>query len=248
MKRIYGTDGWISCKRSKQEDKYEAPKDGVGAVLHVDHKKVFVPEWILKQSEVMDHILEEEEDDVVDYPVPNIGGVTANSIKDCVMLYTLSKDLIVNKNVNWKYHSTNTQMDKILKTVYRWRTRLGYLISTAGYFGWKVLQVLGDTVMKHRTETSYSNGVKAILFGGYKDERKNNELLDFFVGKLKYDKIHFEMMTVWITQELLNEWVSKMIFFHKTIRRVNYNMKYLMDNLNFKPLFWNSVSFSWNRN
>lgn len=244
MKRVL-SDGCFAAKPKKQN--INVQPDGFGAL--VGYKKTFVPKWIAMKSGIMDHIFDDEEEKLVEYPVLGVDGVTAQSITDCVNLFTMAKPLIESSTcpIKWSYNSKNTLMNKILRTVYRWRTRLGYLISTAGFFDWSLLLDLTDTVMRFRSEGSYSNGIKEIIFSGYGPEQKNERLLDYFVGKLKYDKIHFEMITPWITQTLLNQWVARKIFYYKECRSINDNMEYLVDHLHFKPLFWRNITIGWSR-
>jgi len=252
MKRLLDQDGWIRCKRSKQEyiPEPDYKENLTGMFLKTSDVKTsaaFVPKWILLYSGVLDHIFEDEEDDIIEYPALNVEGVSKKSIRDVVLLYTMSKpliDLFGNQDFEWHYNSKNKIMQQVLKTVYRWRTRLGYLISTASFFDWRMLQNLGDAVMKFRVENSYAKDIKEMLFFTYRDsENKTESLLDYFVRKLKYDKIHFEMVASWVTQSIMNEWVCTLIFHSKEIRSVVEALDYLTKELNFKPLFWRRVSF-----
>jgi len=241
MKRAQNEENnWMSNKKQKSFDEkgvFISTSD-----LKKKKKGVLIPRWILKHSEVLDHLLDDE--DNITYPAIGIEGVTQKSIEDCIFLYEMAKPLIEqNTTIKWKYYSENPVMEKVLKTVYRWRTRLGFLISTSGFFGMTLIQDLTEIVMKYRVYTSYSNDIKEILFMEY--ENKNERLLDFFVTKLKYHKIHFEMITSWITQNILNEWVEKMIFFNRRIGIVNRTIPYLSKELNFKPLFWRKLKVEW---
>lgn len=255
MKRLVEHDGWIRTKKPRVDKEVLEPdykENLTGVIVRTSDVKcnhAFVPKWIASLSDVLDHIFEDEEEDVIDYPALKVEGVTAKSLRDVVMLYQMSKPLIElfgNQDFKWQYHSKNKVMDKVLTTVYRWRTRLGYLISTSSFFGWPMLQNLGDAVMRFRVENSYAKDIKHFLFFTYRNAKeKTNSLLDYFVGKLKYDKIHFEMVASWITQNTLNEWMCSLIFYSKEIRSVVEAMDYLTKHLNFKPLFWRRVSFGY---
>jgi len=207
-------------------------------------KPAFVPEFVIKQSSVLDHILEEDEDGALEssYPVLGVNGVTQKSIADAVMLFRMMKNNII---MEWSYNSKNDSMKKILKTVYKWRTRLGYLISTASYFGWESLQNLGDAVMQFRSLGSYSNPIKEIIFGN--SDTKNEDLLNFYVGKLKYDKIHFEMVSSWLSNDILNDFASKMVFSHHFIKSIVDSFEYLVNEFNFTPTFWTSEDNGFHR-
>tara|TARA_B110000211_G_scaffold176861_1_gene199928 strand:+ start:2250 stop:3461 length:1212 start_codon:yes stop_codon:yes gene_type:complete len=243
MKRSQVNDGWIRCNRSKTESG-AAPEEMTGVVIKTsDVRKnwAFVPKWIVYHSDVMEHVFEDEEQKVIEYPVLNVEGVTKKSIEDCILLYHLSKKLIGsfgNQDFKWRYYSKNNTMQKVLRTVYRWRSRLGYLISTAGFFGWRLVQNLADAVMKYRVEHSYSKDLIFHLLSNGSDKYKNEKLLDFFVKKLQYERIHFDMLSVWITQKILNEWVYKLVFKSDDIESVNRNIPYLVENFKFKFLFW----------
>jgi len=217
----------------------------------VKKKWAFVPAWVLSHSEVLDHIFEGEEEELIEYSALGVKGVTKSSINDCVLLYKLSKQLIAqfgSQDFKWQYNSKNREMDTVLKTVYRWRSRLGYLISTAGFFGWRMLQNLGDAVMKFRVSTSYSKNIKELILFTYRDDlHKTESLLDFFVEKLKYDKIHFDMIGSWITQTVLNEWMSNAVFCSGDSLAATEAFDYMTRYLNFKPLFWRRISIGWSR-
>ena len=253
MKRSQVNDGWIRCNRSKTESGAALEEEMTGAVIKTsDVRKnwAFVPKWIVSHSDVLEHVFEDEEEKVIEYPALNVEGVTKKSIEDCVLLYRLSKKLIGsfgNQDFKWRYYSKNNTMQKVLRTVYRWRTRLGYLISTAGFFGWRLVQNLGDAVMKFRVSSSYMVGLKNIIFATHGHEHKVDGLLDYFVGKLKYSKLHFEMISSWVDQTILNEWVWNIIFHSGDIFTVTESFDFMTKYLKFKPLFWNRVSFGWAR-
>jgi len=103
--------------------------------------------------------------------------------------------------------------------------------------------------MRFRVSASYAKDIKQILFFSYRDNtQKSVELLDYFVLKLKYDKIHFDMIGSWVTQNIMNEWVSDLLFRTKEIRSVIESLDYITTELKFKPLFWRRVSLGWARN
>jgi len=231
-KRNSDKDGWIRCKK---------PKMARGIFIETDDLKkattpIFIPEWITNESSVLDHVLDEG-DNQVHYPVSGVSGVTQKSLEDCKSLFTMSKELMVNGTVKWKYYSGNKKMTAVLHQIYRWRTRLGYLISTAGFFGWKLIQDLADTVMSYRVENSYAADIQYHLFSNGTDEYKNDALLNFFVQKLSYTRIHLEMLSTWITSAVLNGWIYKCIKKNE-VETVNRNMLYLTKNFNFKLMFW----------
>ena len=246
-KRICDSTGWVRrVKLCAQKNNIDI--SGV-YIKTSDVKKhyAFIPKWIAVYSDVLEHVFDNTSTKKIEYPANNVNGVRKNSIEDVVLLYRLSRPLLnlfENQNFKWLYNSKNRVMEKVLHTVYKWRTRLGFLISTASFFGFTMLQNLADAVIKFRVETSYSRDIKKIIFFSYRDNvYKTNALLDFFVEKLKYEKIHYEMITSWITNEVLNEWICKLIFCNGEVLPANAALPYLIDSLKFKPLFCIKLSF-----
>ena len=143
---------------------------------------IYVARDYCMKSGVLDHLVGGDE---CTFDVVGDIGVTQASIADCLMLYSCPSKIIV------------------YDLIKHWRSRLGVLISTAGYFGWEEIAVLADERMRERCSGNWSRDLRNLCVGADFDR---DVLLDWFSEKLNYGRLHWVMVCSWIHGRLLFEW------------------------------------------
>mgnify|MGYP001360465655 FL=1 len=207
MKRSSNTPQWISTKRRRNDDDERPQTEGVFVTFGLSTTaRCFVPRSVVNASVIIDHVTDGEE-----FPIGDVGSVTPRAVKDCVDLYAMGlEEEWASEEAYWTYWR-NPRRKRIITTVYRWRTRLGELLATAGFFGWTAVQNMVDCVLRQRVRSSWAAELRALLLVVQSDDAKEQALLEYFCQKLRFRQIHIEMISVWISARTISEWFWHLI-------------------------------------
>ena len=175
------TNDWYAARTAHEANGYKRRRYDI-----CTPPAVVVPVDICLKSGVLDHVEECIESGNTRFIIRDTRAVTQAGVADCIMLYRCaSKEMRA-------------------ETIKHWRHRLGSLISTAAYFGWVEVLELADARMRERCSSPvWYRGLRAMCIGP--DFDKDN-LLDWFAEKLNYDRLHWDMICVWINGDMLYEW------------------------------------------
>lgn len=168
---------------------------------------VEVPEHLCAKSGVLES-LDFDDDQERAFHVRGNAGVTQSAVADCIMLYDCAERA---------------------ETIKHWRHRLGALISTAGYFGWEEICVLADERMRERCwGKSWERDLRLMCTS---DQFDQASVLDWFSDKLRYERLHWDMVCTWIDGRLLYEWwefsvtrIKKVQIFERFVRHFHFKL------------------------
>lgn len=168
---------------------------------------VVVPEHLCAKSGVLES-LDFDDGEERAFHVRGNAGVTQSAVADCIMLYNCAERA---------------------ETIKHWRHRLGALISTAGYFGWEEICVLADERMRERCwGKAWARDLRVMCIG---DDFDQGLVLDWFSDKLRYERLHWDMVCAWIHGRQLHEWweiyvptSKKVQIFERFVRHFHFNL------------------------
>ena len=168
--------------------------------IHVDNAKVYMPMNVAKQSDMLDHINAGEM-----FPVNGVPGVSKQSVRDLVFIHSLFANNSMTPN-DILTNEFKESMKLARELVKRWRTRLGMLLSTSAFLCFENAQKLVDDIMIKRCCNVYNKKLKIMIMENVFDQ---DNFIDFFIGKLKYERLHFEVVAAW-TRPMVCEMFQKM--------------------------------------
>jgi len=164
--------------------------EGLGKRKRAGVGSVTIPEVMVVGS-ILERVENDEPGRVSLFPLSRNAGVSLRALRDSVDVYSLLLRDAGGRSA-------------ALQLMRFWRRRMGELIRCSTYMGFSVVQNVCDESMRSRISIdSWNSELREIFLHKASTVEK---VLDFFVGRLDYVRIHSEQLSSWIPAAVVDAW------------------------------------------
>ena len=164
--------------------------EGLGKRKRAGVGSVTIPEVMVVGS-ILERVENDEPGRVSLFPLSRNAGVSLRALRDSVDVYSLLLRDAGGRSA-------------ALHLMRFWRRRMGELIRCSTYMGFSVVQNVCDESMRSRISIdSWNSELREIFLHKASTVEK---VLDFFVGRLDYERIHSEQLSSWIPAAVVDAW------------------------------------------
>jgi hypothetical protein len=164
--------------------------EGLGKRKRAGSGSVAIPSALVAGS-ILERVCPDDSGRLSLFPLPRNAGVPIRALHDSVNVHKL---------LQLEPHGRT----RAIALMRFWRRRMGELIRCSTYMGFSTVQDVCDESMRSRMAIDAWNTELRNIFLHH--SFTVDKVLDFFVGRLDYERIHSEQLSSWVSTTVVDKW------------------------------------------